>query len=297
MEPERIKETAVITMRLDPNLGFVERKAVFLGADGERPIRIADRDWYAGVRDDPFIFPMFFGTNVVAMAVIIPYDLLPTGREDFLIWATSERHKVQVDIVGRAQRTQLPRFDLLNALHPSEHVRAIREARDDPGVMQDLSTFLLPNVFRSRAFDLQPDVMFFSKRYPAGYPNGRRLEDDVARLACQQGDCQLYELSFTKPTSPESEELSRYTGGRPTANDKLFEDVFPYLAEPWEPAHPAPPPSLKARTKIVLGVVGLVAVAAILLPWVLYFRALRRIRLLARGTPARPREPRPSATE
>lgn len=280
--PEKIKETAVITMRLDPHLNFLERKAVFVGKDGEKTIDVAANDWYAGVRDDPFIFPMFFGTNVVAMALVIPYDLLPAGRDDFLVWATSERHKAQIDIVGRSQRTQLPRFDFLNTLHPSEHVAAILEARDNPGVMQDVSTFLLPNVFRFRAFDLQPDVLFFSRRFPAGYPNGRCLEDDVARLACLQGDCQLYELSFNKPVFPDSEKLSRYTGGRPTANDKAFQNVFPYLADPWAPAHPTPPPSLMMRTRVVLAVLALLVVLAVLLPWFLYFWILRRLRILAR---------------
>src|SRR5690606_8261260 len=122
--------------------------------------------------------------------------------------------------------------------------------------------------FRFRAFDFHPDVMIFSRRFPAGYPNGRVLEDDVAKLACEQGDCQLYELSFTKPVSPASEEHSQYVGGRPTANDKPFRDRFPYLADPWTHTHPAPPPRLTTRTWVVLSLLGLILVGVVLLPWI-----------------------------
>ncbi len=279
--PEEIKETAVITMRLDENANFVERSAVIQTREGERPIGIAEDDWFSGVRDDPFIFPMFFGTNVVAMAVHVPYDRLP-DRDDFVVWATSERHGSQLDIVGRSQRTQLPRFDFLNTLHPREHVAAITKARDDPTLRQNLSTYLLPTEFRFRSFDLQPDVMIFSKRFPSGYPNGRRLQDDVALLACEQGDCQLYELSFTKPASTESEKYSKYEGGRPTANDKPFTDDFPYLAPPWAEPHPPAPLTVTTKNKIILAVLGLLAVGILALPWALYFQTLKRLRRLAR---------------
>ncbi|MGH8579021.1 MAG: DUF4331 family protein, partial [Gammaproteobacteria bacterium] len=85
-------------------------------------------------------------------------------------------------------------------------------------------------VFTFRHYDYVPDVMIFTKRYPVGFPNGRRLIDDVAVLTCQQGDCPLIEASYgdTKQWP------------RATRNDKPFGEEFPYLAEPW-PAKPSQP--------------------------------------------------------
>ena len=78
-------------------------------------------------------------------------------------------------------------------------------------------------LFRIRPYDLQPDVMIYTTRYPAGFPNGRQLEDDVAHLTCEWGDCILMELSYVQDNKTP----------RVTTNDKPFLDTFPYLAEPW----------------------------------------------------------------
>jgi hypothetical protein len=134
---------------------------------------------------------MFFGTNVIAVVASIPFECFPGGQKDWLIWATSERHGAQIDHVGRSQRTQLPRFDFLNTLHPSKHVDAIRKRKADPGLIQDAAStkLRLGILFAFRPYDEHPDVMIYSKRAEVGYPNGRHLEDDVALLTCQQGDC------------------------------------------------------------------------------------------------------------
>ncbi len=279
--PDRIAESVVIAMQIEESAeDFLEQTARLVGESDAEDLELSKDDWYVGVRDDPFIFPQFFGTNVIAMVVHIPYNQLPTDRRRFLIWATSERHGAQIDIVGRAQRTQLPRFDLLNTLHPSKHVRVIEEAIHNPGLVQDLMGFLIPPEFMFRPFDSRPDVLIFSKDHPVGYPNGRRLEDDVAKLACEQGDCQLFELSFAEPRSPRSSLHARYVGGRPTANDKPFLDSFPYLAEPWTDPTPTDPPALSYRNLVLLIFLILVAVVVILFPWFLYFRALGTIKRL-----------------
>ena len=163
---------------------------------------------HAAVHDDPFIFPPFFGTNVIALAVRVPYASLPQSspQRTYLMWATTHQNRSgsdllgpQTDHVGRSQRTQLPRFDLLNTLHPNKHVEAIKNAKANPPLMDDVLGYLFPPLFRYRSFDEHADVMVVSREHPAGFPNGRRLEDDVARLTCDQGDCQLYEMSFAKP--------------------------------------------------------------------------------------------------
>ena len=288
--PDTIDPTFTITMRLKNDLApspafdaqnFLAREVKVDRGNGLEPVDLsAVTKWGAGVRDDPFIFPMFFGTNVIAMAVEVPYGVFP-GGEDLLLWATAKRNGRQIDHVGRSQRTQLPRFDLLNTIPPREHVRAIRESRANPGLMDNLLRFAVPSEFGFREFDEQPDVMVFTKGRASGYPNGRRLEDDVAKLACEQGDCQLYELSFVRPRSPEAERYGKYAAGRPTANDRPFLAEWPYLAEAQEEPNPPPgPPELTTRTLIVLGALVLFVAAVFLLPWVLLYRSKRQLRRL-----------------
>src|SRR5439155_11385405 len=68
------------------------------------------------------------------------------------------------------------------------------------------------------------DVMIYTKQYPIGFPNGRKLTDDVAASTCDQGDCPLVEGSYIdSPQWP-----------RKTENDKAFLKEFPYLAEKWK---------------------------------------------------------------
>ena len=241
----------------------------------------------AGVRDDPFIFPPFFGTNAIAMAVRVPRSALGSGP--LVLWATAERRGTQTDHVGRSQRTQLPRFDFLNTLHPKDHVAAIRKKRTDPSLTDDLAKYAIPTEFGLRGFDDQPDVMIFSPAQRTGYPNGRQLEDDVAKLTCLQGDCQLYELSFAKPRLPASEVHSQYQAGRPTANDRPFLETWPYLAEPWSDPPPAPPPpGLTMKNMVFLALIALFVLAMFLLPWFLYFRSRKQLRRLLLAPPTEP---------
>ena len=55
---------------------------------------------------------------------------------------------------------------------------------------------LLEFTFLIRHYDLAPDVMIFTTRFPPGFPNGRQLADDVNAIVCTTGDCLLQELSF-----------------------------------------------------------------------------------------------------
>lgn len=130
-------------------------------------------------------------------------------------------------------RSQLPRFPLLNFYDPKEQVRKLTKAKD---FLDSVANFLntkkewwsqaiaglLEFTFQFRKYDLAPDVMIFTTRFPPGYPNGRQLADDVNAITCTTGDCLLQELSFVE-------------GGWPRAvvNDKPFLPDFPYLAEPF----------------------------------------------------------------
>ena len=42
---------------------------------------------------------------------------------------------------------------------------------------------LLEFTFQIRPYDLKPDVMIYTDRFPPGFPNGRLLTDDVAVVA------------------------------------------------------------------------------------------------------------------
>jgi hypothetical protein len=292
VHPEGIDADMVITIRLNADTTFKELKLEVKEHNSwkEKPAGRIQR--YSGVRDDPFIFPMFFGTNVIAMVMSVPLDYFPGPPQDFVIWATSTRHRAQIDHVGRSQRTQLPRFDLLNTLHPKEHVKALRQHADAPGLIDDFLRTRIPPVFNLRPYDFKPDVMIFTRRpdYPAAFPNGRQLEDDVAKLTCEQGDCQLYELSF----AVKDPHKYRMTGGRPTTNDKEFYDSFPYLAEPWPDKEPVPGPKLTTKNQTLVAVLFLFVAAVFLLPWFLYFRTLSRLRVAVRQVNPPRLVPRPA---
>lgn len=210
--------------------------------DGMRDVSPA-RPWkpgainvQTGVFDDPFIFPRFFRSNVVGIVTSIPLKALrrPTGLPansgPILLWATTYRGDGrQSDHVGRSLRTQLPRFGYLNGLHPSRHVAEISRIHSMPTFMENmLATFLAPLVAH-RHFDSVPDVMIYDLRKPAQFPNGRWLEDDVAKSLADAGETLLVELSHA-----ESRQFPRAE-----TNDKPFRKDFPYLAPRWTAAETA----------------------------------------------------------
>ncbi|MDA8017667.1 MAG: DUF4331 domain-containing protein [Thermoanaerobaculia bacterium] len=217
------------------------------------------REVVSGVYDDPFIFPRFFGKNIIAIAVRLPISALPADRQDFLFWGTTTEADSgeQVDHVGRSNRTQLPRFDFLNTVPPSEHVDVIHEtAHKRQRVQNFLKRYPPPALWQGfkllqaiRHYDYVPDVMIFSLRNEPGYPNGRRLEDDIVAISCSTGDCLLQETSFQ-----ESEVWPRIT-----TNDKPFTGEFPYLAAPWPEKKPDSQPGCFFPTLIILLVLGLFA--------------------------------------
>lgn len=183
-----------------------------------------------GIFDDPFVFPRFFRGNVIGVVASIPLALLrlpdgsPATNRTILLWATThEKDGQQVDHVGRSLRTQLPRFGQLNLLHPSQHVASILRRHSHPTLLENsLSTFIAP-LEAHRFYDAAPDVMIYNLTRPAAFPNGRWLEDDVAKTLADAGETLLFELSLS-----ESKQFPRAT-----TNDKPFKLTFPYLADPW----------------------------------------------------------------
>jgi hypothetical protein len=252
--PEKIHPDVTFTIHLnnDTTLKSMDVKG----------LKNADRiRTYTGVRDDPFVFPRFFKVNVISMVMSIPKDAFPAGQQDFLLWGTTSKDGVEFDHVGRSIRTQLPRFGWINTSPPSEHVKILMEKKE---TLDKVYNFfkgnkewyskavadLLQTSFQIRKYDLVPDVMVYTNRFPAGYPNGRLLTDDVVAQTCGFGDCLLRDIAFIEGGWP-----------RATVNDKPFLDDWPYLAEPW-PEKPEPPPSTKSILPYVIGIVLLIMIVS-----------------------------------
>ena len=238
--PSRIKEDVTIKIRLknDATLSSVK----YDGLQNTGGIKLV-----TGVFDDPFIFPRFFRRNTIAMILSIPFSSFNNkDQKDWILWATSTRLKdgVQIDHVGRSNRSQQGRFDFLNTLHPSRHVAAIKEHNETRERIEKFLMECFPPLvnafqplFKIRSYDYFPDVMIYTKQYPIGFPNGRKLTDDVALSTCEQGDCPLIESAYVdSPDWP-----------RKTENDKPFLKEFPYLAAPWPPPEPKPAESVGVR--------------------------------------------------
>ncbi len=235
VHPEGIHPDVTIRMRLNDDATVKEK--TITGLPHPESVQV-----WTGPRDDPFIFPRFFGSNIIAMVFSIPISEFPPDQRDWLLWGTSAwaDSGKEIDHVGRSNRTQNGRLDFLNTLPPDEHVAALQEmSKKRQKLEKTLMRFSMPlaNLFhlqlQLRPYDLaDPDVMIYTDRFPPGFPNGRRLTDDVAYLTCQTGDCVLMELSYGESTQ----------FPRATTNDKAFLDHFPYLAEPWPEKPPKPVP-------------------------------------------------------
>jgi hypothetical protein len=277
--PDTISPNVTLRFRLNNDTTVKEQS--FTGLLSTDNIKV-----FTGVRDDPFIFTKFFEVNVISMVVSIPASAFPP-TETWVLWGTTNRvsNGEQIDHVGRSNRTQLGRFEILNTVPPKEHVAVINEAADGRKKVQDFLAKAAPPLANLnqlsglliRHYDKKPDVMIYTSTRPPGFPNGRRLTDDVALLTCAQGDCPLQENAFIDKTPL----TGRYPWPRAVVNDKPFSAEFPYLAAPWDFRPQAPgawgPYVYRYVTNPILQIiVGIVVLALIV---VLIARLLRRRRV------------------
>jgi hypothetical protein len=235
VNPERISPDVNIKIRLNNDVTVKEK--LFEGLKNPEKIVL-----YTGVRDDPVILPRFFNVNVIAMVLSIPKSSFSENQKTWLLWATSRRvNGKQFDHVGRSNRTQLGRLEILNTIPPSEHVAAIKKQAESVEKLQKFLQACLPPLANLnqlsglliRHYDYVPDVMIYTNRFEPRFPNGLRLEDDVALLTCNQGDCSLQENAF----------IDAKQWPRATKNDKTLLAEFPFLAEPWPEKMQAQSPS------------------------------------------------------
>ncbi len=261
INPSAIKPDVTITYTLN-NDATLKSKSI-TGLTSPDSIRV-----YTGVRDDPFIFPKFFGKNTIAAVFSIPKTSFPPNQENFILYGEAWEHGDElVDTVGRSNRSQNGRYQFLTTVPVPKQVDAIKKQYDKTTKIfnflnRETKTQGLAAAYHSLLqmypYDLtNPDVMIFSTKFAPGYPNGRMLTDDVAYISCQYGDCALMSLSYAEsPQFP-----------RATVNDKPFLPEFPFLADPW-PASPAPAMSGFGCTAI-LWVALIVVVALIILLWII----------------------------
>jgi len=251
VNPSGIKADASIIYQLNNDATLKGKTyAGFQNVDG---IRV-----YTGVRDDPFIFPRFFGKNTIAAVFAIPKSAFPAGQQNFIIYGEAWEHGDElVDTVGRSNRSQNARYQFLINVPANKQVDAIKKQYDKgvkifnflnretrtQGLAQAYHLFL-----QLYPFDItNPDVMIYSTASPVGYPNGRLLTDDVAAISCLYGDCALLQLSYAEsPQFP-----------RATVNDKPFSPDFPFLADPWPPS---PGPVMKG-----IGLIGWLTIIGVIL--------------------------------
>lgn len=256
--PEAISEEITMEFKLHNNATFQDGYPKFTGAGAAGWGNNAAISSASGVFDDPFIFPAFFGTNVVAMAVKVPITSFDPAGQDLVVWATSEKGSRQVDHVGRSLRTQNPRFELLNTKHPSEHVKLIQDENKNPSLMRDIFLRLnFAQAFAYRKWDFVPDVLCYSTNYAVGYPNGRLLKDDVAAMLAQHGDTLLYELSYQHPNGQWPRQTVNDT------NQGEFQPTFPYLNEPHK--NPKPPTPLRLTNASIMKLLGIALLLLVLL--------------------------------
>ena len=184
----------------------------------------------AGVFDDPFFFDriaaqqsmsfcpaagainFFRGVNVNAIALQVPQSAL--GSRRIGVWSRTVWNGGQVDRVAQPSLNAL----LIPESRRDEFNR--REPGADTAFLSDVVASLLAlgnnqATASSIAEALLPDLVRFDAALPDGFPNGRRLTDDVVDL-----------------------ELAQWTNGRVTtdcvSSDSAFSTAFPYLA----PANP-----------------------------------------------------------
>lgn len=192
LEPEKTREEIIFRIRFRDD-GSAKLQRIVRGMAQKDPQIV---NFFAGLRDDPFIRGPRQGRNVGCIVLETPLASILVNQSTLLLWATSQVEDLDgphQEIAGRSLRSMFPEQNALNRMQPKQH--------------------------QSRA-GFRPDVMIYDTSKPAGFPNGRLLTDDVVNLACDlSGECRV--LANDSPF--------------PSANDLPYLESFPYLAEPHPP--------------------------------------------------------------
>lgn len=187
---------------------------------------------FVGVKDDPFFFDSNilalmpdgmnnFGPNEDVTAIVLEIPRQNLGADNVGVWGITERLGQQTDRMGRpgiASVTISPgeQRNLFNQGHPVDDPADFRQQVIDNilGLNAAIDTNIKndePDPDAAAIADiLLPDILTVDTSNPAGFLNGRRLEDDVIDA-----------------------ELNLLTNGEITTdnvpNDSTFSNTFPYL--------------------------------------------------------------------
>jgi hypothetical protein len=199
LDPEHLRDDVTFRVRFRPD-GSVDLRRLRRGTAARDPQIV---NFFAGLRDDPFIRKPRAGHNSACIVLETPLASILRGQSTILVWATSKVNDFDgpfQDLVGEPLRAMFAEQAPLNSMPMSQQMKKM-------GVM--------------------PAPIIFDTSRPAAFPNGRALADDVVDLMCSlAAECRV--------SSSESESPS------PTANDVPFLDTFPYLAPPHPPPTPSP---------------------------------------------------------
>jgi hypothetical protein len=156
---------------------------------------------FTGLRAEAFIFAPFVKNNIGAIVIDIPLSDIKRSNDTLLLWATTKVEEFAgpfQELGGRTLNSQFPEKLALNFIHPSQHQAAL---------------------------GLNPDLVILNTAAPSGFPNGRRLEDDivdlVANLPAPFNDARAFNTELTN-------------GGFHASLSDLppLPGVFPYLGAP-----------------------------------------------------------------
>lgn len=205
---------------------------------------------FAGPRDDPFFFDVvgfnrflagtggfsgsdgFAGFNVSAIAIECPRNIVSNGSDTLQVWGTTSKRQrtvrrassgqLQIDVGPFEQIERMGNPAISTALIPSElkdfyniglpendgddYAGAIVASLESLGTNEENIGIL--------AGIAVPDTLKVDLTMPLEYPNGRGLEDDVVDT--------LFFFIFNQVETPDGVD----------ANDKMFLNDFPYLADP-----------------------------------------------------------------
>jgi len=155
-----------------------------LTTSGVKGVWRSEVQFYAGLRDDPFIRAPRNGRNINAIVIEVPLKGVQHSetQQTMAIWATSQiaGHLNHLDLAGRSLRSMFPENDALNTLTPAEHYTVAGK---------------------------QPDVVILDASRATAYPNGRALEDDVVDLV---GDLRVINSDSPFPTANDRPFLAEF---------------------------------------------------------------------------------------
>ncbi len=189
LEPEKIHEEIIFRIRFRDD-GSAKVQRVMRGVVRNDPQIV---NFFAGLRDEPFIRGPRQGRNSGCIVMETPLASVLAGQSTLLIWGTTRVEDLDgphQEIAGRSLRSMFPEQNALNLAQPKHHLNHL---------------------------GFRPDVVIYDTSQPAGFPNGRLLTDDVVNQVCDlSGECRV--LANDSPF--------------PSVNDRTFLETFPYLAEP-----------------------------------------------------------------